>query len=80
MIKPLKIDWLTITPPGEDGARTAARSKGKIEYPFRTVKETHETLTTGAMAGKYPPLRRGRYVLQGTFGFVIGLFNGHAGI
>jgi len=40
----LKVDWLTYTPAGKDGTRTTARSKGKVERPFRTVKEAHETL------------------------------------
>ena len=31
-------------PAGSDGVRTTARSKGKVERPFRTVKEAHETL------------------------------------
>jgi hypothetical protein len=31
-------------PAGKDGNRPTARSKGKVERPFRTVKETHETL------------------------------------
>ena len=31
-------------PKGSDGRRTTARSKGKVERPFRTVKEAHETL------------------------------------
>lgn len=31
-------------PKGKDGRRTTARSKGKVERPFRTVKEVHETL------------------------------------
>lgn len=31
-------------PRGSDGQRTTARSKGKVERPFRTVKEAHETL------------------------------------
>jgi len=31
-------------PQGRDGRRTTARSKGKVERPFRTVKEMHETL------------------------------------
>ena len=31
-------------PRGSDGHRTTARSKGKVERPFRTVKEMHETL------------------------------------
>lgn len=31
-------------PAGSDGRRTTARAKGKVERPFRTVKEAHETL------------------------------------
>ena len=31
-------------PQGRDGRRPTARSKGKVERPFRTVKEAHETL------------------------------------
>lgn len=31
-------------PAGSDGRRTTARSKGKVERPFRTVKDVHETL------------------------------------
>jgi hypothetical protein len=31
-------------PRDSDGHRTTARSKGKVERPFRTVKEMHETL------------------------------------
>jgi hypothetical protein len=31
-------------PQGSDGRRPTARAKGKIERPFRTVKEMHETL------------------------------------
>src|SRR5260221_12402740 len=31
-------------PQGKDGRRVTARSKGKAERPFRTVKEMHETL------------------------------------
>jgi hypothetical protein len=31
-------------PAGKDGKRVTARSKGKVERPFRTVKELHETL------------------------------------
>jgi hypothetical protein len=30
--------------PAKDGRRVTARSKGKVERPFRTVKEIHETL------------------------------------
>ncbi len=31
-------------PAGSDGNRVTARAKGKVERPFRTVKEAHETL------------------------------------
>lgn len=31
-------------PAGSDGRRTTARAKGKVERPFRTLKEAHETL------------------------------------
>jgi transposase InsO family protein len=31
-------------PAGKDGRRVTARSKGKVERPFRTVKDMHETL------------------------------------
>lgn len=31
-------------PAGKDGRRVTARAKGKVEHPFRTVKEMHETL------------------------------------
>ena len=34
----------THMPRGSDGRRVTARSKGKVERPFRTVKEAHETL------------------------------------
>ena len=40
----LDIAWFTHIPAGKDGTRTTARSKGKVERPFRTVKEAHETL------------------------------------
>ena len=40
----LGVDWRTHMPAGSDGARPTARSKGKVERPFRTVKEAHETL------------------------------------
>ena len=40
----LDIQWQTHMPAGKDGTRTTARSKGKVERPFRTVKEAHETL------------------------------------
>lgn len=44
VMQSLGIDWKTHMPAGKDGTRTTARSKGKVERPFRTVKEAHETL------------------------------------
>jgi hypothetical protein len=38
------IAWQTPLPAGKDGTRVTARAKGKVERPFRTVKEAHETL------------------------------------
>jgi Helix-turn-helix domain len=40
----LGIEVKTHMPRGHDGRRTTARAKGKVERPFRTVKEAHETL------------------------------------
>lgn len=40
----LGINLITHMPKGSDGRRVTARSKGKVERPFRTVKEAHETL------------------------------------
>ena len=40
----LDIDVHAHLPQGKDGRRVTARSKGKVERPFRTVKEMHETL------------------------------------
>ena len=40
----LGIELRSHLPSGGDGRRTTARSKGKVERPFRTVKELHETL------------------------------------
>lgn len=40
----LGVRVMTHQPAGSDGRRTTARSKGKVERPFRTVKEAHETL------------------------------------
>lgn len=44
MMERLGIEWRTHMPAGSDGTRVTARSKGKVERPFRTVKEAHETL------------------------------------
>jgi len=40
----LDIAVQTHLPRGHDGRRTTARAKGKVERPFRTVKEMQETL------------------------------------
>lgn len=40
----LGVEWKTHMPAGKDGNRTTARATGKVERPFRTVKELHETL------------------------------------
>jgi hypothetical protein len=40
----LGIKLATHLPAGKDGRRVTAPSKGKVERPFRTVKEAHETL------------------------------------
>ena len=40
----LGVQVTTHLPNGKDGRRKTARSKGKVERPFRTVKEAHETL------------------------------------
>ena len=40
----LGVDVRTHLPAGKDGRRVTARSKGKVERPFRTVKEMYETL------------------------------------
>lgn len=40
----LGIEIRTHVPAGQDSRRTSARAKGKVERPFRTVKEMHETL------------------------------------
>lgn len=38
VMQALGIEWQTHLPAGKDGTRTTARSKGKVERPFRTVK------------------------------------------
>ena len=40
----LGIEVRTHMPKGSDGRRTTARSKGKVERSFRTIKDTFETL------------------------------------
>lgn len=44
VMESLGIAVTTHWPAGSDGRRTTARAKGKVERPFRTVKEAHETL------------------------------------
>lgn len=44
VMRALGVECLTHIPAGKDGNRVTARSKGKVERPFRTVKEAHETL------------------------------------
>jgi hypothetical protein len=44
VMKYLGIEVRTHMPRGKDGRRTTARSKGKVERPFRTIKQLHETL------------------------------------
>lgn len=40
----LGVRVMTHVPAGQGGRRPTARAKGKVERPFRTVKEAHETL------------------------------------
>ena len=44
VMESLGVEVMTHMPAGSDGRRTTARSKGKVERPFRTVKDAHETL------------------------------------
>jgi hypothetical protein len=44
VMQALGVAWQTHVPAGKDGPRVTARAKGKVERPFRTVKEAHETL------------------------------------
>jgi len=44
VMESLGVELLPHMPAGSDGRRTTARAKGKVERPFRTVKEAHETL------------------------------------
>ena len=44
VMKYLGVDLRTHMPKDTDGRRTTARSKGKVERPFRTVKDAFETL------------------------------------
>jgi hypothetical protein len=42
----LDIEVRTHLPKGHDGRRTTVCAKGKVEWPFRTVKAMQETLLT----------------------------------
>lgn len=44
VMESLGVAVITHMPAGSDGRRTTARAKGKVERPFRTIKEAHETL------------------------------------
>lgn len=44
VMEQLGVQVNTHLPAEKDGRRKTARSKGKVERPFRTVKEVHETL------------------------------------
>jgi hypothetical protein len=44
VLKYLGIELRTHLPKGKDGRRTTARAKGKVERPFRTIKNVHEVL------------------------------------
>jgi len=44
VMESLGAEVLPHMPAGSDGRRTTARAKGKVERPFRTVKDAHETL------------------------------------
>jgi hypothetical protein len=44
VMEQLGITWQTHRPAGEAKRHATARAKGKVERPFRTVKEAHETL------------------------------------
>ena len=44
VMKYLGVTLCTHMPKGSDGRRVTARAKGKVERPFRTVKEAQETL------------------------------------
>ena len=44
VMEALGVACQTHLPAGKDGRRVTARAKGKVERPFRTIKEMHETL------------------------------------
>jgi hypothetical protein len=44
VMESLGVEVVPHMPAGSDGRRTTARAKGKVERPFRTIKDAHETL------------------------------------
>ena len=44
VMESLGVEVTAHMPAGSDGRRITARAKGKVERPFRTVKDAHETL------------------------------------
>lgn len=44
VMESLGVEVITHMPAGSDRKRTTARAKGKVERPFRTIKDAHETL------------------------------------
>lgn len=44
VMESLGVEVIAHMPAGSDGKRTTARAKGKVERPFRTIKDAHETL------------------------------------
>jgi hypothetical protein len=44
VMESLRVEVITHMPAGSDGRRITARAKGKVERPFRTVKDAYETL------------------------------------
>jgi predicted DNA-binding transcriptional regulator AlpA len=44
VMESLDVEVIIHMPAGSDGKRTTARAKGKVERPFRTIKDAHETL------------------------------------
>jgi hypothetical protein len=61
VMESLGVEILPHMPAGSDGRRITARAKGKVERPFRTVKDAHETLYhVNAQKPLAIRLRRGR--------------------
>ena len=59
----LGIDWRTHMPAGSDGLRVTARAKGKVERPFRTVKEAMKPSTTATSRRPKPRRTAGWQIL-----------------